>query len=478
MNLRISKMAYTLVDSFVADGLFQQRIKLDVPLDYASPGKSISIVANIVQKHSKIGDNANINNTNNNGSNNNNSNKQSVVLPPNVRPLAYLQGGPGFSCPIPSNDASTKIFLDKGYTLIFYDQRGTGLSSPIEAYFLASMSPQDAEQYLLHFRADNIVRDMEEVRRALFGSQPWALIGQSYGGFCCFTYLSLFAALVSHVLVTGGVPPIGKTPDDVYRQTYKRTAERNAHYYNKYPQDVARVRAIVAYLRQNRVVLPNGGILSVERFQLLGLRMGAHKGTDGLHVLVTELWYAIETAGAPTYASLNAIQNDMSFDTNIIYALFQEAIYCEQGTASRWAADRMRYEPENTRFVVSDELLRSSEPVYFTGEMVYRLMFDDYTELRKVKELALLLHERKDWAPLYNPAVLRSLTWNDVPIVSATYYHDQYVDFDLTMAVKRTLFADRNLRQYITSDTFHNGLRAHAEQVLESLFSLLECDVD
>ena len=40
-------------------------------------------------------------------------------------------------------------------------------------------------------RADNIVRDSEEVRRALLGpDQRWSILGQSFGGFCCLHYLS------------------------------------------------------------------------------------------------------------------------------------------------------------------------------------------------------------------------------------------------------------------------------------------------
>lgn len=56
----------------------------------------------------------------------------------------------------------------------------------------------DAEkqaEYLRHFRADNIVRDCEAVRKLLTADYPedlqkWSALGQSYGGFCATTYLS------------------------------------------------------------------------------------------------------------------------------------------------------------------------------------------------------------------------------------------------------------------------------------------------
>jgi len=42
--------------------------------------------------------------------------------------FVYLQGGPGFGCPSPQSSPITKTVLDRGYQLLFLDQRGTGLS--------------------------------------------------------------------------------------------------------------------------------------------------------------------------------------------------------------------------------------------------------------------------------------------------------------------------------------------------------------
>ncbi|KAM9926965.1 hypothetical protein OXX59_002848 [Metschnikowia pulcherrima] len=483
----MTELGYTVVDSFVVDGLLNQRVQLSVPLDHkdASNRTEITICANVTQKYKpEIHKN----------------HVQKVVFPKDPNVVAYLQGGPGFPCAVPvSNSGYTKVLVDKGYQIVFYDQRGTGLSTPIEAGTLIDMAANptfrgecEAQttnrllQYLLHFRADSIVEDMEVVRRALLGPAKWTLLGQSFGGFCSFTYLSKYASSLKEVYVTGGVPPIGYTADDVYRQTYERTKERNAHYYQKYPQDVSRVKAIVRYLRHHRVELPNGGILSAERFQQLGIRFGGAGGTDGLHIIVTEFWYSLQKGGKPLYSVLHTVQNDTSFDTNVLYALFQEAIYCDGANKaaqqkSNWAAERARYNTGNERFVVTDNLLRSEDPVYFTGEMVYKSMFDDYAELAPLKSLAYALHEYEGWSDLYDVDVLQGIQWDDVPIVSATYYYDQYVDFELTMNVKKQIFAKKgnsNLRQYITSEFFHNGLRANPAKVLGAMFKLREGEVD
>lgn len=35
------------------------------------------------------------------------------------------------------------------------------------------------------------VRDCEAIRKTLLGNEKWTVVGQSYGGFCAVTYLSL-----------------------------------------------------------------------------------------------------------------------------------------------------------------------------------------------------------------------------------------------------------------------------------------------
>jgi hypothetical protein len=50
--------------------------------------------------------------------------------------------------------------------------------------------------------------------------------------------------------------------------------KRNEIYYKKYPQDIKRVRDILAYLEANEVTLPAGGRLSVSRFLQLGIYLG------------------------------------------------------------------------------------------------------------------------------------------------------------------------------------------------------------
>lgn len=467
----MSKVNYLIIDQFKVKDIFNQRIAFDVPLDYSNKDSiTIKVVVNITQRYD-----ANIHNSS--------DTKSKILLPSEPKLIVYLQGGPGFPCDVPlSASGKDKVLLDRGYQIVYLDQRGTGLSTPIEAetfeflvrkQFNNDYSLDNQLECILNFRADSIVEDLELIRSVLIGSDKWSLLGQSYGGFVSCTYLSKYKNALKEVLITGGIPPIGFEADDVYRATYARTKERNEHYFAKYEGDRNKLKSICQYLSNNKVNLPNGGNLSVERFQQLGIGLGATGGTDRLHEIVTKFHHDLSLFGKPTYQILHTIENASGFDTNVIYALFQEAIYCDGNlNPTNWSADRTRYETGN------EEFWKADDGVYFTGEMVYRSMFDDYTELRKFKLLAERLHANTKWSSLYDRSALKNIGW-ELPIVAATYVADQYVDFDLCRKVKQEVFHPDNLKQYITSEYFHNGLRADPDRVLGALFSLLDNrDVD
>lgn len=472
-----TKSRYEVLDYFRVGEIINHRIKFELPLNYndKSSTETIAVVGTVTQKFDKLVHHGKL--------------AELVVLPEHSKVICYVQGGPGFPCGQPlTKSGYTEILLDHGYQIFFMDQRGTGLSTPLEWQSLTDLLPRGKDEsddaytkrlldYILNFRADSIVEDYERIRVNLLGDDKWSLLGQSYGGFCNFTYLSKYADSLKEVLITGGVPPVNHSAEDVYLATYARTKERNVHYYTKYPQDVSKVRNILSYLSSNDVTLPNGGKLTVERFQQLGLSFGGHGGTDNIHQLVFKFDYDLKLYGKPTYQILTAVESSYSFDTNILYALFQEAIYCDGEQQTNWTADRFRYLPGNEQFVYSES---STEPVYFTGEMVYKSMFDDYSQLRPLKALAHALHANKSWSELYNAETLGAITWDKVPIVAATYYNDQYVDYALTMKVKQEVFkGNGNLKQYVTSEFFHNGVRADAGKVIGSLLKLIDLgDID
>jgi pimeloyl-ACP methyl ester carboxylesterase len=96
--------------------------------------------------------------------------------------LVFLQGGPGFEAARPATPPSgwmARALAD--FRVLLLDQRGTGRSTPVGP-LLPGAAPSEQAEYLTHFRADSIVRDLELIRAEL-GVDRWSLLGQSFGGF-------------------------------------------------------------------------------------------------------------------------------------------------------------------------------------------------------------------------------------------------------------------------------------------------------
>lgn len=385
--------------------------------------------------------------------------------------MCYLQGGPGMRCGPPQNYAFTHAIVDKGYELLMLDQRGTGLSTPVTATTLQMRGDNDVQaKYLRLYRADSIVKDCEAIRLALTANYPeekqkWSIMGQSFGGFCSLTYLSFFPEGLRESFIFGGLAPISQNnPDEVYRRCYKKIASRNKAYYEKYPEDVQRVKLIMNYLSRfgdGKIKLPSEGTLTRRRFRQLGLMLGGHGGADALHDIVLRASSDVEAFGHLTRPSLSAIDRAMSFDEALLYAILHEPIYC-QGEAANWSADRILSEfPAFDLSPASDD-----DPIYFTGETIYPWMFEDYSELRKVQDVANAVASDTSWSPLYD---LDQLSRNTVPVYAAAYVEDMYVDFDLSL---ETASKVKGCKVFTTNVMFHDAIRSRMEEVVKQAFAL------
>lgn len=373
--------------------------------------------------------------------------------------LIYFQGGPGFPSPRVSGESGWIKRALQNYRVLLLDQRGTGNSTIISHETLAHLSPEQQAGYLTHFRADNIVRDAEAIREK-FGVNQWSTIGQSFGGFCTLSYLSLFPQSLQRCYVTGGIPSIEREADDVYRATYKRVEDKNRAFFAQFPQAQAMCREISDYLLNNEVKLPNGQVFTVEQFQLIGINLGA--GAANLPMYFTLESAFVEANGKKqlSYSFLNQMQQEQGYLTNPIYAILHESIYC-QGTASNWSAHRVREQYPHFNY-------QSGGEFRFTGEMVYPWMFDQLETLKPLREAANILAEKSNWGTLYNAEQLGK---NTVPMACAVYADDMYVELDYSL---ETLANIPNSKAWITNEYEHNGLRADGERIVDKLMTMVE----
>jgi pimeloyl-ACP methyl ester carboxylesterase len=368
--------------------------------------------------------------------------------------LLYLQGGPGHRSSRPVNRSGWLGRALVEHRVLLLDARGTGRSTPATLQTLpARGGPVEQARYLTHFRADAIVRDAELVRRDLLGEDArWSLLGQSYGGFVALTYLSLAPRALETVLVAGGLPPLDRGPDDVYRATYDRVRQRYDRLVGRYPEDAGRLDAVADHLAARDVRLPSGDRLTVPRLQSLGLGLGVSDGLEKVHYRLESAWAGDELADD----FLAAVETATSFVDRPLYALMHESIYC-QGEASRWSAQRVGAE--------RPEFSPEVRPLLPTGEMVLPALVHGDRSLAPLGETAELLAAYETWPLLYDRDVLAG---NEVPVAAVVYHEDMYVEHGYSLETAERV---GNLRCWVTSELGHDGLR-NDSTVLDRLLEL------
>lgn len=371
--------------------------------------------------------------------------------------LLYLQGGPGGKSPRPS--AGSPGWLPqalKTHRVLLLDQRGTGRSTPVTARAASRFaSPARLADHLGHFRADSIVADAELIRRQLCGDEPWEILGQSYGGFITLTYLSQAPEGLRACYVTGGLPGLSATADEVYARTYPRVRDRVLDFYARYPDDTARLREIARLLAATDVRLPDGDRLTPHRLRTLGLGLGMGDGFERIHWLLDE---SLDEEGKLTDTFLHQVMTLTGFTDNPLFAVMQETLYGQGAGPSGWAASRA--------LATFPEFAEDADPLLLTGEMIYPWMFREIKGLRPFAAAADLLAERPHWPRLYDP---RRLAANRVPLAALVYHDDMYVDSGLSLRTAREVGATR---VWITNEWEHDGVTASGGSALSRLMDL------
>ena len=360
-------------------------------------------------------------------------------------PLVFLQGGPGCEAPRPSADSGLGWIgaILEHHRIILVDQRGTGASSPVDRPDAAG-TPADTARLLTHLRADEIVEDCEDLRRAL-GLERWSLLGQSFGGFCVTRYLSEHAQSLEKVYITGGLPAVGHSIDEVYALSYEAMRLKSEEYYTRFPQDRDRMASLVEKAGRGELRTAGGDFVGPERLRSLGALLGGAGGADTIHYLLER--------DPDSWAFRYDLGQCLPFGGRFpLYAVIHESCWADAGTTD-WAAQRVRP-------AVFDD-----DPTLLTGEHVRREAFVEDAGLRPWLEVADLL-AAQEWPALYDPARLKATT---TPGAAAVYARDVFVPMTTSLETAALI---PGLRTWITSEYEHDGSRASGGRVFKRLRDL------
>jgi pimeloyl-ACP methyl ester carboxylesterase len=411
--------------------------RIEVPVDWSEPsGPQISVYAREVVAAERVDD-------------------------PKLPAIVWFQGGPGFESAFPDHRGNWLEQLLTRYRVILLDQRGTGLSTPLDARALPFADPVALGNYLRNFRQDSIVRDADRLRATLYGEDAdWYVFGQSFGGFCSLTYLSLLPEHLRGVIITGGFAPVLHETEEICTRLFNHVATRNAEYYARFPDDAGRVRRIVDHLETHEDVDGYGQRLSARRFLMLGAMLGHQHGTAELHGVIERADSDLEHLSVLSGVVHEHIAGLMSPATNPIYTVLHEAAY-SSGPATRWAAERARQ--ADSRYALD----REPAP-YFTGEAVFPWMLEELPPLRPLRDVAQVLADQEGWPPLYDAVRLRA---NTVPVVGTVYWDDEYVERRMALETVALL---GNCSPWITNEYEHGAYRVDPQRVGARLFAMLD----
>ena len=359
--------------------------------------------------------------------------------------LLFLQGGPGNEAPRPTRMPAAPAWLARAlrdYRVIMLDQRGTGRSTP---YGTPGADPAAEAERLRHFRADAIVRDAECLREQL-GLRRWSLLGQSFGGFCSLHYLCAAPDSLREVYFTGGLPPVGRPPDDVYSATFDAMRRLNQRYLRRFPEDGDRLARLLDRCDAGEVRTPDGTLVGRRLLRTIGHQLGMDGGAEAIHYLIER------DPSSPAFSHDLAAM--LPFGArNPLYAVLHESSYADGGR-TRWSAERVQ--PDDFR----------GESILLTGEHLFPWHFEDSTDLQPYREIAMILAEH-DWPRLYDAGRLAEV---DVPCAAAIYADDPYVDRTFS---EQTADLLPGMRRWLTDEYLHNGLRTAGDRILDRLIELV-----
>ncbi|KAB1503858.1 alpha/beta fold hydrolase [Corynebacterium sp. 320] len=384
------------------------------------------------------------------------------IIPPggeDLPVLLYLQGGPGFPAPRPAEPAGVIAKALERYRVVLMDQRGTGRSHRIDR---RSPAVDRRADRLALLRQEYIVSDAESLREHL-GLKRWSLFGQSFGGFCITTYLSMCPDSVDRAFLTGGLPSVTRGVADVYRSTYGKLAVRHERFFRECPWAESRIAEIVDHLDNSDERLPTGERLSSRRFRTIGIELGRGHGFDTLAYLLEDPFRVVRGEKFLKTDFLADVGSRVSFEDGPLYATIHESIYggVAGHTQTRWAAHRVREEYEE----FAEE---TTGRIFLTGEHIYPWQFQEDPALHAFADAAEELAQRSWERSPYDVAALGEA---QAVASAAIYVDDIFVPFEESL---ETAAAYRDLRPMITNAFQHNGIAHDGKGIMSELMRLAD----
>jgi proline iminopeptidase len=126
-------------------------------------------------------------------------------------PLIVVNGGPGFDhAYLHCSDAWDR--LATGRRIVFYDQRGDGLSTPLKPDQTTTLLEQ--------------IADLDALRAKIAGDGKFDLMGHSWGGYLVMAYASRHPEHIAHLVIADAAAPKIQETAFLFKNIYPETTAR------------------------------------------------------------------------------------------------------------------------------------------------------------------------------------------------------------------------------------------------------------
>src|SRR5271168_3105879 len=98
--------------------------------------------------------------------------------------------------------------------------------------------------------------------------------------------------------------------------------------------------------------------------------------------------------------------------------------------------------------------------------MIFPFLFDTFPELERLGAVADIIAKYPGWPELYDEW---QLARNEVPLYSATFVDDMFVDYDLAQETAKKV---KECKQFITNAMMHDAIRSKTDDLMKALFGL------
>lgn len=207
------------------------------------------------------------------------------------KPVIFFNGGPSMDSHNSLITLLSKPAFNQDASLIMFDQRGTGCSSPYPA------QPESSD--LNDYGSRQIVKDAESLRQHL-GINKWTAFGQSYGGLIVQRYVETFPGSLNKAVLHG--MPLGSIDADAALRRFEMGVAGLAEFLAESPEMEVKMKTLKELIPEDYCIRSQGffqlcGPELMDLHVVFTRNLNQQEFQDSFHQWINSLFHLVVTQG-------------------------------------------------------------------------------------------------------------------------------------------------------------------------------------